>query len=110
MKLPLKLLILITLFATVAVPVGWKWASKPKTTKALAYAIAPIDATTPVDAIAPADATAPDDATAPADATAVDPSASLDPSLAPADTDSPDPVTSSGTSVNPDGWTWDTGE
>jgi hypothetical protein len=30
--------------------------------------------------------------------------------VAPADATAPDPITPPATSVNPDGWTWDTGE
>jgi hypothetical protein len=104
MKVPLKLLILIAVIVTIAVPAGWKWAAKPKVTRALAYEIAPADATAP-DAI-----TSPDPSLAPVDATAPDTSASPDTSFAPADATAPDPSTSPGILVNPDGWTWDTGE
>ena len=86
MKSPLKLLILIAVIVTIAVPAGWKWGAKPKATKALTYAIAPADANAP------------------------DSSTSSDPSLAPADANAPDSITPPSTSVNPDGWTWDTGE
>jgi hypothetical protein len=47
MKTPLKLLILIAVIMTIAVPAGWKWADKPKATKALTYAVAPADANAP---------------------------------------------------------------
>ena len=68
MKSPLKLLILIAVIVTLAVPAGWKWGAKPKATRALTYAIAPADA------------------------------------------NAPDSSTSPGTSVDLDGWTWDSGE
>ncbi len=86
MKSPVKLLILIAVIVTIAVPAGWKWGPKQKATKALTYAIAP------------ADANAPDTSTSP------------DTSVAPADATAPDSSTSPGTFVNPDGWTWDNGE
>ena len=41
MKSPLKLLILIAVIVTIAVPAGWKWGPKQKATKALTYALAP---------------------------------------------------------------------
>jgi hypothetical protein len=86
MKTPLKVLMVIAVIVTIAAPAGWKWGPKQKLTRALTYAVAP------------ADATAPDSSTAP------------DPSLAPADATAPDAITPPATSVNPDGWTWDTGE
>ncbi len=92
MKTPLKLLILIAVIVTIAVPAGWKWGTKPKAARALTYEVAP------------ADANAPDSSTA------TDPSTAPDPSLAPADANAPDSITPPSTSVNPDGWTWDTGE
>jgi hypothetical protein len=56
MKLALKLLILVTLVASVAALCGgWKWAAKPKATKALAYAFAsaPVDANAPISSTSP---------------------------------------------------------
>ena len=60
MKLPPKLLILMALVLTVAVPAGWKWAAKPKTTKALSYALAPATANVPLSSTTPDASLSPD--------------------------------------------------
>ena len=53
MKSPLKLLILFAVVITIAVPAGWKWGPKQKVSKALAYAIAPADASAPDSSTSP---------------------------------------------------------
>ena len=60
MKLPLKLLILIALVVTVAVPAGWKWAAPAKTRQALSHALAPAGANVPLSSTTPDTSFSPD--------------------------------------------------
>ena len=60
MRPALKLLILIAVIVTLAGPAGWKWSAKPKTTKALAYMIAPADRSAPVSSTSPDTSLSPD--------------------------------------------------
>jgi hypothetical protein len=60
MKLPLKLLILMAVVLTVAVPAGWKWAAKPKATKSLSYTFAPAAVNVPLSSTTPETSLSPD--------------------------------------------------